>query len=181
MGSDKNFLNDFRRIFEIEHAMGPKVRALMAMTKDPEFLATCEGILKDETRHDVYATALLGLYEGITTQNNELYHFTRNFLDVLLLQTHGKEKRRYVREPYLGVVKLRDQSTLLEYTARCMDLSDAGLGIEISQRIPTDTTYHISIDLYGRSVALEHYGRIAWMKEVVPNTFIGGIEYQPGS
>lgn len=178
MENGKDFLNYLKEIFDAEHSMPAKIRELMAMTQDEGTLSVCKEILKEKTRHDTYVKTLLGLGEGILAKNNDLYNFSRNLLDSLIPQINGGEKRRYVREPYLGEVKLRDMTTWLEYKARCMDISEAGLGIEISKEIPSDVLYELSIDLYGRPMSINQFGRIVWMKQLAPDVLIAGIEYQ---
>ena len=51
--------------------MGPKIRELITMTKDATTRAAYEEILKEETRHEAYATALLGLCEGVLNKNKD--------------------------------------------------------------------------------------------------------------
>lgn len=167
----------FQRVLALERTKISKMQELMRIVRDPGLRGSLADLFKDKTRHETFTAALFGILQGVAQEEDHAYVFMRRLLDsVLSKESH--EKRRYVREPFLGVVRMRDLETKEECHVKCIDVSPGGVGIENDKALTVGRFYALEVTLYKHSMPTEQTGKLVWMKEIIPGTFIGGIQFE---
>ncbi|HQB12562.1 MAG TPA: PilZ domain-containing protein [Candidatus Omnitrophota bacterium] len=177
MNSKEEAVAYLQKVLAQERATIHKIQEVISVVKDPQIKSPLEDVFRDEVRHGSFAVLIYSLLQGVAQEEVKAYVFFRQLLDSLLPRP-GREKRRYLREPVLGVVRMRSRESALRYEAKCMDFSLSGIGFESDRNVPVNDIYDCEIELYGRPVSLERSGKVIWTKEVLPGTFFGGVEFE---
>jgi hypothetical protein len=177
MSSKEESVAYFQKVLAQERATVHKIQEIINAVKDPQIKNPLEDVFRDEIRHGSFAVLIYSILQGVAQEEVKAYVFFRQLLDSLLPK-QGQEKRRYLREPVLGIVRMRSRESAFYYEVKCMDFSMNGIGFESDRNIPVNDIYDFEIELYGRPVSLERSGKVIWMKEVLPGTFFGGIQLE---
>lgn len=167
----------FQEVLQKGRAIHHKIQELFQVLQDTEYREPIGEVLKNETTHGSFTVLLYGVLQGVFEEQSQDYYFIRHLLDSI----HPKdvsEKRHFVREPLLGLAKIHDFETDAEYSVQCIDISPEGVGIETDRAIPLGKTYSLEIKLYKHSMPMERIGRLIWLKEIIPGSFIGGIKFE---
>jgi len=169
----------FQKVLAHERLLGHKMQELFRLLKKLDIKEPMDDMLKDEERHNSFAVLLCGILQGVSEEESQAYASIRKFLDSILPQDN-REKRHYVREPFLGLIRMCDLETGETRQVKCMDVSPGGVGIECHEAIPVGRSYRLEISLYKYSTSMEQTAKLIWLKEIIPGTFIGGMQFSSG-
>ena len=168
----------FQEVLAHERAIGHKIHELCQALQDSELKGSVDEVLLDGSKHGSFSILLYGVLQGVFEEETQAYSFIRKFLDSILPGTDSTEKRRFAREPLLGLATMYDLENGEVYHVRCMDISPTGVGIENDKAIPVGRSYSLEIKLYRHATVMEKIGRLVWIKEVIPGNYIGGIRFE---
>ena len=147
----------FDQIARVERKMIYGAYDLGRQIDDPGITRVLQKIGDDEVRHYGYVLRMLRL----------------------TAEPEQSEKRRAVREYFLGTILLRSLQgpVAREINAYCVNLSKTGICLECGEDLPSGEAWELKIRLFDKDQEISQRGKVVWSKEVEPGFYISGIVF----
>ncbi len=149
---------DYREYFEAilakERQMVFNLREIKARVEDANILEILEMIAEDEAKH---------------------YSYVRDIFDQVLLEDVA-EQRKFVRENFLGTVKMKDQNTGEEIAGRCLNISEGGMCVEVERALKIGDSFEVWIELFDKKGIIHCLGKLRWHRKGIPKYDTIGLE-----
>ncbi|MDD5438789.1 MAG: PilZ domain-containing protein [Candidatus Omnitrophica bacterium] len=164
MFTKKDYREYFEQISVLERGMIYAQYRLKAQTDDTRIISVCDTIIEDEVKHYRYARFILESF----------------FFD------DADERRLYQRRFCIGDMTMMAAGRDRPVSARCIDISPAGLGFEGDEPLYPGADITVSMESYNGKVSVKCQARIVWMKPLtlVPpkgekiTVFLGGMQFK---
>ena len=88
------------------------------------------------------------------------------------------EQRRYKREPSLGEVKLRNLETGQSTTCRCLDISLAGLCVQLLTELPEGLLLALEVRFFESRRPFMHRATVKWCSRTEDGQYRAGLQFE---
>jgi hypothetical protein len=147
MITNNEYQNYFHEVGILERKLIYKVRDLMGSIQEGRISNILNANLEDQIRH---------------------YGLIRLIFERILCK-EAKELRKHERKYWLGNVRMKPLPSGQEIMARCTNLSEGGMGIDLESnlQLPLGSCYELQINLFNQAQALRRVGKLLWLKRFV--------------
>ena len=158
MFTKEDYKEYFEQIASLERKMIYGLEDIFLSLDDEETRRTLNVVAADEKNH---------------------YVMVRHIFDSLLLENET-EKRKFLREHSLGVVRIKSLSSGAAFDAYCVNISEGGLCVEFGGAVGTEGEFDLIIELFGKEELKHCVGKFVWRLDINPKLQIGKVEYKAG-
>ncbi|UCH12446.1 MAG: PilZ domain-containing protein [Candidatus Omnitrophota bacterium] len=156
MFTKEDYKNYFMQIGRLEGMMIYAVQDAVANIEDSDLKNTLSKIADNEAEH---------------------YSYIRDIFAKLLLRSED-DRRRHIREYFLGKAVVKASNGEKEIKALCVDVSEGGICLEYNDFLSIGKKVSLEISLYGQKNIIRRNGVLIWYKEIEPGAYIGKIEFR---
>ncbi len=160
MFTEQDYLHYFEQIGAVERRMIYMVNNALVKLNNPQVRASLRKIAEDEVRHYSY---ILGLFKDLLEPGKAIEH------------------RMSARSHSFGEVNFKKTSDNhpAGFKGYCANISLGGMCLESTQSLNVGDALEIKIRFYEQPDKLaEHTGKIAWVKEVISELYVYGVEFK---
>lgn len=155
MFTELDYRDYYRRIEAKEDQMVHFYRRLVAKVADDSVRKIIRNILADETEHSIMLKTVAHL----------------------LASRVRIERRRCDRKKISGIVRLKNAESGVQFLVRLLDISSRGICIESSKPLRQGDSFEMWIDFPEEMEPRHHYGKIVWERQLRPNYYNYGIQF----